>query len=551
MEGSSSNNMAGQSLNWRTQISQEARNTIIEMTMEKLLEEFPVDFPGRMKMIQDNATNEEDKTYMVATSKADYVLRIALQMVNSKSKRNSNPLLPQDSSTPINLQQQHRVAGHNNGLVIMQPHHKQASDGMVMTKDDAGHMLDQGSSINTRNGSIDRISNLPNELLYAIMSTLPALELVYTGMLSTRWRHLWTSSAYLNIDVNQFGRHRGQKFCNFVNRMLRQRGSSLLDALRLHSADTRDASSWITYAIKRSSKVVEFSEDIDCEPFKLDYGVVDFTSICLKFLVLNNVCIDANVFYPINSSCPALENLELRDCSLEVPEISSGSLLHLDIDNCCLFEDLLISSSSLMSLCIKNPQHRAPMIMTLPCLEVAIVILDEFFHSTDDLADMDEGEEQDGEEINHGIVSGLTKARSIELIAPLREDKFEMEIWTSPMFDNLISLTLGEWCMSNEFSPLLHFLWYSPLLEDLTLKLNMEVCEYCLQEPPTAPPLVKEFTADYLKKITIYFWLGDERVSKLLTLLAPICKSLEDIKLIPSTPPGVRAFVSRVQRIIK
>ncbi|KAF0898640.1 hypothetical protein E2562_009154, partial [Oryza meyeriana var. granulata] len=40
-------------------------------------------------------------------------------------------------------------------------------------------------------------------------------------------------------------------------------------------------------------------------------------------------------------------------------------------------------------------------------------------------------------------------------------------------FDNLTSLTLGEWCMSNKFSPLLHFLWFSPLLEDLTLKLNM------------------------------------------------------------------------------
>lgn len=88
--------------------------------------------------------------------------------------------------------------------------------------------------------------------------------------------------------------------------------------------------------------------------------------------------------------------------------------------------------------------------------------------------------------------------------------------------------------------------------ENLTSHFQLqEVCEYCLQEPPTAPPLVKEFTTDYLKKITIYFWLGDERVSKLLTLLAPICKSLEDIKLIPSTPPGVRAFVSRVQRIIK
>ncbi|KAF0898641.1 hypothetical protein E2562_009155, partial [Oryza meyeriana var. granulata] len=348
-----------------------------------------------------------------------YVLRIALQMVNSKSR--TNPLLRQESNSTANVQQQHRVAGHKNGLVMMQSQRNQASDGMVLTKDDAGQMLDQGSSINMRHASIDRISNLPNDLLYIIMSFLPALELVLTGILSTRWRRLWTSSTYLNIDVNQFGRYRGQKFCNFVNRMLRQRDSSSLDAFRLHSADTRDAGSWITYGIRHGSKVVLFSEDIEREPFNLDHGVVDFTSRCLKYLVLANVCLDANVFYPINFACPALENLELNDSSLEVPEISSGSLLHLDIDNCCLFEDLLISSPSLVSLCIKSPQHRAPMILTLPCLEVATIILDECFHSTEDLEDMDEVAEQEWGEIQHGIVGGLTKARSIELIAPRRE----------------------------------------------------------------------------------------------------------------------------------
>uniref|UniRef100_A0A0D9X644 F-box domain-containing protein n=1 Tax=Leersia perrieri TaxID=77586 RepID=A0A0D9X644_9ORYZ len=486
MEGSSSNNTAGQTLNWRTQISQEARRKIVGMMMGKHLEAFPIHFPGLMNMIQDNAVSDEDKTYMIATSKDQLV---------------------------------------------------------------EGQMFEQGSSINIRRGSIDRISNLPVDLLYIIMSFLPALDLVLTGILSTRWRRLWTSSKCLNIDVNQFGRHRGQEFRNFINCMLHQRGSSSLDVLRLHSADIRDAGFWITYAIRNNSKVVEFSEDIECEPFKLDHGAVSFTSIFLKHLVLTNVCLDSDVFSYINNACPALENLELRDCSLEVPKISSGSLLHLDIDNCCLFEDLIISSPSLLTLCIKNPQHRAPMTNTLPCLEVGTIILNDFFHSNDDLVDMDEEEEQGGEKINHSTVGGLTKARSIELIAPLREDKFEMELWTCPIFNNLTSLILGEWCMSNEFTPLLYFLWYSPLLEDLTLKLNMEVCQYCLQEPPTAPSPIKAFTADCLKKITIYFLSGDGRVSKLLALLAPICKSLEDIKLIPSTPPGIRELVSRVQRI--
>lgn len=40
------------------------------------------------------------------------------------------------------------------------------------------------------------------------------------------------------------------------------------------------------------------------------------------------------------------------------------------------------------------------------------------------------------------------------------------------MFNNLISLTLGEWCTPDEFSPLLYILWRSPLLANLTLNLN-------------------------------------------------------------------------------
>lgn len=153
---------------------------------------------------------------------------------------------------------------------------------------------------------------------------------MHTSTLSTRWRNLLASVPCLNTDINQFGGQREQ-FCNFINCLLRLRGALSLDTFRIRSSEIRDANFWIRYATSHNVKVLEFSEDMECEPFKLEHGIVGFTSRHLKSLVLGNVCLDASIFNPINSACPVLENLEVRDSSLELPEISSDSLLHLGI----------------------------------------------------------------------------------------------------------------------------------------------------------------------------------------------------------------------------
>jgi hypothetical protein len=42
------------------------------------------------------------------------------------------------------------------------------------------------------------------------------------------------------------------------------------------------------------------------------------------------------------------------------------------------------------------------------------------------------------------------------------------------MFDNLKNLSLGEWSLLDNFSPLVYFLLHSPQLEKLTLKLKVD-----------------------------------------------------------------------------
>ncbi|XP_062191249.1 putative F-box/FBD/LRR-repeat protein At1g78760 [Phragmites australis] len=384
-------------------------------------------------------------------------------------------------------------------------------------------------------GGLDRISNLPDALLHHVMSSLPTLDAVHTSVLSSRWRHTWTGAPCLILDLDQFGGRREQ-FSSFVSRVLRLRGVAPLDLFRLRSSGIEEAKFWIRCAIRNNLKVLEFSEDMECEPLRLERDIVDFTSRHLKSLLLGNVCLDGSVFYPINSACPALQRLELRDSSLEVPEISSASLLHLDITNCCLFENLLISAPSLESLSIKDPRYKAAMVKKLPSLVVAVVTFDEFLHCSDPV---EEDEEEDWDDVTYSLLDGLSNARSMELIAAEREVAFDWEIPECPMFNNLTSLTLGEWCTPDEFSPLLYLLSRSPLLENLTLKLNKEVCRVCSGEEPTAFPGAGAFTADHLKKVTIYFQLHDERVGVLLKLLAPIGKSIEDIELIPSHFPSL------------
>lgn len=261
--------------------------------------------------------------------------------------------------------------------------------------------------------SIDRISDLPNDLLHSIISSLPAKEVVRTSVLSQRWRRLWASAPCVYIDEDQFGEQTEEQFNKFVDSFLLQRDAPLHE-FHLHSAGTSRASFWINLAIKHNARVTEYCESgWNIEPAKLDHILLDFTSRYLKNLKLTEVWLNSTVFRPLNDACPSLENLELVGCILEVPEISSVSLLNLFIIGCSICKDLLICSPNLVTLSLKNPQYKCPIFNKLPSIETASVTLDVLLHAN--------AHEKFPEEFGYNILDSLSHAKSLELLAPLGE----------------------------------------------------------------------------------------------------------------------------------
>jgi hypothetical protein len=51
------------------------------------------------------------------------------------------------------------------------------------------------------------------------------------------------------------------------------------------------------------------------------------------------------------------------------------------------------------------------------------------------------------------------------------------ELKTCPMFSNLKTLFLGEWCLADDFGPLISFLDHCPILERLSIELK-SVCAF-------------------------------------------------------------------------
>ncbi|KQJ95931.1 hypothetical protein BRADI_3g19800v3 [Brachypodium distachyon] len=120
----------------------------------------------------------------------------------------------------------------------------------------------------------------------------------------------------------------------------------------------------------------------------------------------------------------------------------------------------------------------------------------------------------------------LSNAESIELSASVRQVAFDGVSTGRSMFINLRSLSLGEWCLSNNLSPILCFLRHSPLLEKLNLKLKLD-CEKDEQTIQTARGI--SFAAEHLEKVTIYCTEGDARVPVLVNILRINARSLDRI----------------------
>ncbi|XBI69216.1 hypothetical protein VPH35_048318 [Triticum aestivum] len=101
---------------------------------------------------------------------------------------------------------------------------------------------------------------------------------------------------------------------------------------------------------------------------------------------------------------------------------------------------------------------------------------------------------------------------------------FERGLQTCPVFGNLTSLVLHEWCMASDFTPLLLILRHSPKLKDLTFKLKMQQCGTCKDVYRHLSARKESSPENYpsIERTVIYCGKDDPRVSALVQVLLPI-----------------------------
>ncbi|XP_026394310.1 putative FBD-associated F-box protein At5g50270 isoform X2 [Papaver somniferum] len=85
--------------------------------------------------------------------------------------------------------------------------------------------------------SIDRISNLPENLIHHILSFMDMIHVVYTCVLSKRWKNLWAITPILNLfslaisNNNQNSGVPFQKFIKFVDQVFILRDNSNIQSV--------------------------------------------------------------------------------------------------------------------------------------------------------------------------------------------------------------------------------------------------------------------------------------------------------------------------------
>uniref|UniRef100_A0A0D3H9P9 O-fucosyltransferase family protein n=1 Tax=Oryza barthii TaxID=65489 RepID=A0A0D3H9P9_9ORYZ len=336
---------------------------------------------------------------------------------------------------------------------------------------------------------------LPDDLVHHVLSFLPAPDAARTSLLSRRWRNLWVSMPCLDID---------------------SRGSTMLSNARslfLNTLSVRD------YFIHGCHDLILAS------PY--------LTKVVLEHVVLHDCH-----FGTLNSGCPALENLELLEVNIQFTEISSTSLKHLRIVNCMMDYKFWIRTPNLLTMCLDGVECKSsPILEYLPYLTTASVSVYGFPLEDSEDEDLSEDEDDylsDEHHIEYNILGVLSHARSLNLIAPLREALLEGCLLTCPVFNNLKCLVLGDWCMAFDLYPLRCVLKQSPILEELCVELREKECQYCKEK---APPFsysygeILPFKCHRLKTVKIKCGERDERFIALVKLFFKISVCIENFDL--------------------
>ncbi|KAL6652724.1 hypothetical protein ACP70R_011649 [Stipagrostis hirtigluma subsp. patula] len=337
-------------------------------------------------------------------------------------------------------------------------------------------------------GDRDRLSALPDCLLHEIMSHFKARQAVQTCALSTRWRHLWRSAPYLDLDQEEFMAgvswqnydKAWENFEDFIVHLVfgHDTGIAHLDALRLRVRAEHprgeQAGRWIRHAIKyggaRGSAITRRKGSMKNTT----------TSWGLKRLHLCNVHLHDAFAKHVASRCLNLEDLVLEGCKCAVQEISSQSLKSLVLRNCSCSELSEIICPTLKRLVIDfrgSTSSYPRLVITAPGLaDLFLFVYFKKFACNFSLNGMASLAKASIHLRAHNNVEKRSDGQlellgSLAHVTSLHLSGFKtMEFPTFPHFKNLKTLSLDECDLSDNFKTLGHFLQDSPNLEKLTLR---------------------------------------------------------------------------------
>uniref|UniRef100_A0A0E0EIX3 F-box domain-containing protein n=1 Tax=Oryza meridionalis TaxID=40149 RepID=A0A0E0EIX3_9ORYZ len=410
-----------QGVDWRTRLGQDIRDCMINDILFSLQTKLQSTTTALIDL-QKVAVRIEERIHTIASDYGDYLRRICL----TRGDLDSYDVFLNDC--------QRQQASIRSSILLHQENKQGVLSNQVALNDHKEHSHPYEK---------DMISKLPNDLVQHIMSFLSMREAVRTSVLSHWWVNQWTFLKSIQLNIYWFHMDR-EKFSSFLDKLLlsRVQADAPMDTFELKSFAIDRANYWINHAIKHNAKVLKFAEYGKWEPFYLDPNLVELSSRYLETLELTNVALDATIFNQLANACPALQNMLLTDCLLEVEEISSSSLKNLDIIDCYILKDLSICTPSLVSLCIKNERTDNSSFRNSYLIFATAIIID------------------------------ASNVSSMELLAMDRQFTFVEKDGGEPMFKNLRNLSLGLWCITNMFSPLRRFVRHSPMLRMVTLRIS-------------------------------------------------------------------------------
>ncbi|KAL8039236.1 hypothetical protein ABFX02_10G021900 [Erythranthe guttata] len=245
-----------------------------------------------------------------------------------------------------------------------------------------------------QHSDVDRISQLPDDILVTIVSSFLSLkEAARTSVLSSRWINLWKHIPCLNFDAEQkrlwdeesakkLLDEERRKYVEWVNSVLKSHKAATLKEYRISFDLCRSTGEpvnrWLEFAFSRRVQILELDLSptiMNWRPWSKTYAFpeelltrtsggasilepascIDFKS--LKALSMRFVNVSGEAIEFFLRTCPFLEKLVVHNASelsnLEVCG-SSLALKHLELQSCHNLTSIKVSAPNLTSLTLPN-----------------------------------------------------------------------------------------------------------------------------------------------------------------------------------------------------